>query len=338
MVTLSVKEIKGNRYLYLKDTFKDNSKHVPVEVYCGRLDKLSADNVSEKYSKLRDLRITTYLDARTGKYPVNYLPAPDITTLETMRYYYNEFRQHLSDESSKYIDSVYVRYVQGTTAIEGNTLSLDEAQELIEHGIVPAGKKIDEVYEVLNFINLRHYLDDTNGEITERMIREMHGIIMDRLVSSPGEYRRTEVSINKVDYTPTPGLLVPAEMKNLIGWYKKQMKTMHPFELAVELHTKFEMIHPFPDGNGRVGRALMNAVLERAGYPTLYLCLDDRKAYLDAMVIADNGDFSVITQTLRDIYLQQHEKIIKSVRETLANQKPDPKLLLEFQRHKRSIQ
>jgi len=335
MVSLAVKEIKGNKYLYLKDKLKDNSKSVHVEVYCGRLDKLTADDVSEKYRKLTDLRLTTYLDTRMEKYSLNHLALPDITPLETMRYYYHEFRHHFPDESSKYIDSVYVRYIQGTTAIEGNTLTPGESQELLEHGIVPAGKQIREVYEILNFVKLRRYLSDHKGIISERLVKEIHAIIMERLVQSPGEYRRIEVFIANADYTPPPALLVPAEMKNLIGWYKKHAKIMHPFELAVELHTRFEMIHPFPDGNGRVGRALMNLVLEQAGYPTLYLGLADRKAYLDAMIIADDGDFGAITQTLHDIYLQQHDTVIHSVRKILTNQKPDPKVLRDFKKLKK---
>jgi len=318
MPNLTVKTIKGNRYLYLKDKVKVNSKSLPLQVYIGRLETVSREDFLSKLSDLHTLRLKTYLDYRLEHYSFTALDKTQASDLETLRYFYGLFKELYPDESERYVDVMYLRYVQGTTAIEGNTISLREAQELLDHKISPAGKKMYEVYEILNFINLRRYLEGYSRDITEALVRKIHEILMNEVLRNPGEYRNIQVGIEQVDYAPPPAILVPEEMRALIGWYRRNKKDQNPFELAVLLHTKFEMIHPFVDGNGRVGRALMNLVLERAGYPTLCLGLEHRSAYLNALVKADDGDYAPIIETLYAIYREQHGRIAEEIRQKLS--------------------
>ncbi len=146
--------------------------------------------------------------------------------------------------------------------------------------------------------------------------------MMEHLLRNPGEYRNIQVGIEKVEYEPPPAILVPDLMKELLQWYRQNRKRMNPFELAVLVHTRFEIIHPFVDGNGRVGRALMNFVLKRAGYPTLYLGLEHRSVYLDALVLADGGTVAPIVGTLSDLYLNQHGKLVQEVRDATMDNSP----------------
>lgn len=319
MPDLTIKTIKGNRYLYLRDKVRVNSKSLPLQVYIGRLERVTPEDLLSKLPELRDLRLKTYLDYRLEHYSFTALNTTRAIELEKIRYFHGLFKELYPDESERYIDAMYLRYVQGTTAIEGNTISLREAQELLEHNISPAGKKMDEVYEILNFINLRRYLEGYSGDITEKLVRKIHEILMNEVLRNPGEYRNIQVGIEQVDYAPPPAILIPEEMRALIGWYRQNKGRLNPFELAVLLHTKFEMIHPFVDGNGRVGRALMNLVLERAGYPTLYLGLEHRSAYLNALVKADDGDYAPIIETLYAIYREQHGRIAEEVRQKYAS-------------------
>jgi len=213
----------------------------------------------------------------------------------------------------RYEGTVFARYVQGTTAIEGSTITLRQAVELLEHNVTPAGKSLREVYEIVNFRNLRRFLENYGGDVSERLIRKMHAIIMENLVESAGEYRRIQVAIEKADYEPPPAFEVPELMKELIKWYRKNKKTMHPFELAVLLHTKFVTIHPFVDGNGRVARALMNFVLERNSYPTLYLGLEHREKYLDVVAEGNRGNYKPIIDFMCDVYIKQHKVILDEI-------------------------
>lgn len=321
LIKLEIKNIKGHNYLYFKEWLKVNSKSIPVALYCGRIDKITINEFSDKVSEFTFLKSTKYLDYRVGHYRNDFLDKGEITALETLRYYQDEFKDLYPDESTRYIESVFVRYVQGTTAIEGNTISPQEAEELLEHDISPAGKKVSEVYEILNFVRLRDYLKTYEGDVPEKLIRKMHAILMENLMRTPGEYRQIQVGIEKAGYESPPAILVPDMMKNLISWYRANVKNLHPFELAVLLHTRFELIHPFTDGNGRVGRALMNFVLERAGYPTIYLGLSHRKDYLDAIKPSDDGDFSPIVTMLNSIYLNQHKEVADQVMKNMKERR-----------------
>lgn len=338
MIKLEIKNIKGHNYLYFKEGLKVNSKTIAVSLYAGRIDKITINEFLDKYGEFSLLKVTKYLDYRVAHYNARYLDKGKIMSLETLRYYNDEFKDLYPDESTRYLESVFVRYVQGTTAIEGNTISPQETQELLEHDISPAGKKVSEVYEILNFVRLRDYLKTYDGDVTEKLIRKMHAILMENLMRTPGDYRQIQVNIEKVDYEPPPAILVPEMMQELIAWYRANVKKMHPFELAVLLHTRFELIHPFTDGNGRVGRALMNFVLERAGYPTIYLGLPQRKDYLDAIKPADDGDSAPIMAMLHSTYLSQHMEISEQVMLKMKEIGSTPRikyLLKEFTRLKK---
>jgi Fic family protein len=101
------------------------------------------------------------------------------------------------------LSSGFVFSVQGTTAIEGNTISPQEARELLEHDISPAGKKVSEVYEIPNFVRLRDFLKTCEGDVSEKLIKKMHAILMENLMRTPGDYRQIQVGIKK-SYLRTP--------------------------------------------------------------------------------------------------------------------------------------
>ena len=318
MIKLEIKKIKGHNYLYLRERLKVNSKSLSVLLYAGRIDKIDSNAFFNKLHEFAVLKLTKTRDYRVAHYPATFLDTEQITALETLRFYHAEFRDLYPDESTRYVESVFVRYVQGSTAIEGNTISPQEVQDLLEHDISPAGKKVSEVYEILNFVRLRDFLKTYERDISEKLVKTMHFLIMENLMRTPGDYRQIQVGIAKVDYEPPPAILVPEMTKDLIVWYRKNAKKLHPFELAVELHTRFELIHPFTDGSGRVGRALLNFVLERAGYPTLYLGLSHRQQYLDAIKPANDGNPEPIVQTLYSIYIDQHREVVDQVSQKMG--------------------
>ena len=195
---------------------------------------------------------------------------------------------------------------------------------------------------ILNFTSLRKYLEEYSGDITEKLIKIIHELLLRGILHSPGDYRNIQVGIEKAAFEPPPAMCVPDEMKKLMVWYRKNRKTLAPFELAILFHTDFEMIHPFVDGNGRVGRALVNFILKRAGYPTLYLGLEHRSAYLDALAEADEGDSRAIVQTLHAIYCDQHRAITDEMKKQESGERnlkrePYAGLLKEFRELRRKI-
>ncbi|MCL7415240.1 MAG: Fic family protein [ANME-2 cluster archaeon] len=308
MQKLEIKNIKGKKYLYIKYKDEVNNKNISKLLYVGRFEKLTISDFMAKLNKLHIIRLTNFIDSWTNK-SHQYLDNKKIHRLELIHYNYLLFKSQFPDELKIYNNSVFAHYVQGTTAIEGNTITQKQANELLEHGVTPAGKSLREVYEIVNFKKLAEFLVNFEGDLSEKTIQKIHAMIMEQLLESAGDYRRIQILIEKAEHEPPPAFEIPELMKQLTGWYRQHRKNMHPFELALLLHTKFVTIHPFVDGNGRVARALLNFVLEKNDYPKLYIGLEDRNAYLDAVAEGNKGNYQPVVDFMYYIYLRQHELI-----------------------------
>ncbi|HJH28387.1 MAG TPA: Fic family protein [Methanosarcinaceae archaeon] len=141
---------------------------------------------------------------------------------------------------------------------------------------------------------------------------------MNDLLESAGVYRRIQVLIEKAEHQPPPAFEVSEMMEELVKWYRKNRNKMHPFELAILLHTKLVTIHPFVDGNGRVSRAFMNFVLEKNRYPTIYFGIEHRNDYLDAVADGNDDQYLPIIDLLYNIYAGEHEQVVTAVQSGLS--------------------
>jgi Fic/DOC family len=75
-------------------------------------------------------------------------------------------------------------------------------------------------------------------------------------------------------------------------WYSDNLsRKIHPIELGAIFHHKFECIHPFQDGNGRVGRAILDFMLKSSGFPPIYIPVEERSRYLDVLAEADLNNY-----------------------------------------------
>ena len=114
-------------------------------------------------------------------------------------------------------------------------------------------------------------MKDYHGEITEKFIKKLHILIMTNLREGPGgKFRTTDRGIPGVNHPPWGE--VPERLEELLQWYNdKKESNLHPLELASRFHQGFEEIHPFHDGNGRTGRAILDYMLRSNDYPTIYI-------------------------------------------------------------------
>ncbi|MGC9445133.1 MAG: Fic family protein [Candidatus Methanospirareceae archaeon] len=339
MPKLEIKIIKGHRYLYIADSVKVNAKKLTITFYVGRLEKTSLDGFTKKVGEFELIKLKKYTDYRLKKHRCDVLDPPRALNLEFLAYGYQQLREHYADEFGRYQEAVFVKYAQGTTAIEGNTITTRQARELLKHNVTPSGKTLREIHELINFRDLQTYLHGYKGDVSERLIKQMHAIIERNISDIVGAYRQIQVWIEKADYVPPPPFEIPTLMKELIAWYRKNKGRLHPFELGIRLHTKFVTIHPFTNGNGRIGRALLNFVLQKNGYPTLILDLGDRERYLDAVAEGNDEKYDPIITFMYDMYLSQHrqitEAIIQKIKEKEVKAFPShDELIKEFMRMK----
>lgn len=154
-----------------------------------------------------------------------------------------------------------IRTIQGSLAIEGNTLSREQVTAIIDGQRVMAPPR--EILEVRNAITVYDKFQDWRVE-EESELLEAHRILMNGLIEDVGVYRSGGVGVisgEKVIHVAPPAKRVPALVKDLFGWLVRSQD--HPLIVSSVFHYEFEFIHPFTDGNGRIGRLWQSLILHQ---------------------------------------------------------------------------
>lgn len=208
-------------------------------------------------------------------------------------------------------DQLVIDWTYNSNAIEGNTLTLKETQLVLEDGVTVGRKSFKEHLEAINHRDAIKYVEElaTEGrKITERQVREVHGLILREIDPQyGGRYRDIQVRITGSNHLPVDPIHLAGKMRSFA---KKWLKgsDAHPVVRAAMAHYELVTIHPFVDGNGRTARLLMNLLLMRKGYVPAIILKNDRKKYYDALEKAHTGKtedfiFLVARALERTIYL-----------------------------------
>ena len=175
-----------------------------------------------------------------------------------------------------------VEYTYNSNAIEGNTLTLRET-DLVLRGLTIDQKPLKDHMEAVGhkeaFDFVRELVQD-NISISERVIQQIHFLVLADKRDDRGVYRRVPVRIMGAQHEPVQPYLIQPRMEQLLINYSES--TEHIITKLARFHIEFEAIHPFIDGNGRTGRLLVNLELLKAGYPPIDIKFADRMAYYNA--------------------------------------------------------
>ncbi len=172
-------------------------------------------------------------------------------------------------------------------AIEGNTLTLNETALVIEYGMTVGGHSLREYKETENHARVYEYVVSLVAgslePITQETILTLHQLMMSGILdeAQTGAWRTVPVYIRGSNMTPPPARDIPRRMCEWEQWVNgEQGQQYDPITRAAIAHHGFEAVHPFPDGNGRVGRLLLNLMLMREGYPPALVLKDWRVCYI----------------------------------------------------------
>lgn len=210
-----------------------------------------------------------------------------------------------STERNRY-EAFVSLFTHDSTAIEGNTLTLQETASLLFEGISP-GRGMRDINEVLNHKRAFDHLLDYEGDVSRELVLDLHRLVVldtlsEDLEDQVGVYRTVQVYIRGVEWVPATPEDVPQDMASLLSWYSKNRDRLHPLVLAIYFHVGFETVHPFVDGNGRVGRLLMNFILHRSGYPMVNIPNARKGEYYEALHEAQvNGRLRPMVLFLLDL-------------------------------------
>lgn len=257
----TVKRRKGRaEYFYLQHSFRKDGKVVTKELYLG---KRIPNNLEEIKAKL-------LLEAREAL----------SEKLEKIRNsFQKEWKRTPQSAKEKELREIAIAFTYNTNAIEGSTITLEEARLILEDQVAP-NKPIKDIRETASHAAVFLQMLKTKEEISEKLLLEWHeNIFRETKTDLAGRFR---------DYSVRVGSYIAPDWHNIEKLLKKLIafaneSNVNSVELAARAHYMFEKIHPFGDGNGRIGRLLTNLILWKNNYPMLIIEYKRRKSYYKAL-------------------------------------------------------
>jgi Fic family protein len=216
----------------------------------------------------------------------------DFAHIDGLRDRLKSLRPLNKTELARLREEFMIENTYNSNAIEGNTLTLRETALILREGITIAGKHIRDHLEAIGHKDAFEYvigLADANASLSERVIKEIHSLVLMNDAKNKGVYRSVAVAILGAAHAPPPPYLVHEKMESLISNYDSLKQDKHIIEAIAEFHLRFEGTHPFIDGNGRTGRLILNLELIKAGFLPVSIKFTDRSKYYDCFDSYANG-------------------------------------------------
>lgn len=266
MVSIKKKQIGKQTYYYLEHTVRHKGKIQKRGKYLGKkLPKNIEDMKKELLSEI---------------YAEKWFPSFD----RIKRNYSEERRLMPKTAREKELQIFSITFTYDTNRIEGSKLTLRETANLLEKGVTPKAKPLDDIKEAEAHKNVFYDVLDYKKDLSLQIILYWHKELFESTKTDiAGKIRQHQVAIAGSKFLPPfPAEIYPM-LREFFRWYDKNKNKLHPVELAALVHLRFVTIHPFTDGNGRISRLMMNFVLHKHKFPLLNIHYDNRAGYYNAL-------------------------------------------------------
>lgn len=224
-----------------------------------------------------------------------------------------------------------------SNAIEGNKLTRGETYTFLMQGLTAKAKPYKDHQDIKGHNKGIDFLFDLvkdQRDLTEGDIRDLHKIILVEPYKNPaltpdgqettrliqlGKYKTQpnfpKTATGEIHYYAMPEE-TPFLMAELVNWYNeaRQNEKIHPSVLAAFVHHRFVEIHPFDDGNGRLGRMLMNLILIKRGYPPVIIKQEKRDEYYAVLSQADKKEYAPLVDFMAESLLDSMNLYLKAAR------------------------
>ena len=229
------------------------------------------------------------------------LDSNDLRVIEAIMEYYASLPKSTYEDRYR---SFVTSYTHSSISLDGNGLTLEETMTLLLDSISPPSRPLKDLTEALNHKEALDMILSSGKDLSKDLVLELHRVLMkgtldQRLGSQIGCYRTVQVFHKGKFFLPPSPEDVQREMAVLLRWYSRNKVRLHPLVVAANIIVKFELIHPFIEGNGRMGRLLLNLVLHRNGYPMVAVPGRRKGEYLDRLERAQrDGDLKALVSFL----------------------------------------
>jgi Fic family protein len=283
-MNIEVRSVGGKKKYYLAHSYRRAGKPEKVRVFLG-YDLSSV----ELRRRLKAARI--HLESQV----VALKQIRDPYTVSLSSYERSELRglaadvrirmAHLSEEEWQRFTEAFA---YNTNAIEGSTVTDDEVRVVLAGGRWPERPR-EEIAETLGVAEAVKFIRKTKERVSIPLMKELHRIVFSNSKEFAGKLRAKGVEVSVVDplgnvvHRGAPSKQVLPLLRRLVKWYDANKGSYQPLVLAAVVHNQFETIHPFKDGNGRVGRLLLINVLLKHGLPPVNIDLRNRAEYYHAL-------------------------------------------------------
>ncbi len=177
-----------------------------------------------------------------------------------------------------------IQFTYASNRIEGSTLTLRETALLLEKQITPSKRPLEDIKEAESHKKIFYEMLSYQKPISLATLLHWHKKLFEETKNDiAGKLRTYPVAITGSTFQPPYAIELDLLLTEFFDWYKKNKKHIHPIYLAALVHLRFVTIHPFGDGNGRISRLFMNAILHSNGYPMLVIDYAQRQGYYTAL-------------------------------------------------------
>ena len=281
-----IKRKKGKKfYFYLQYSFRENGKVITKEKYLGLDIPKDIDRIKDDIQKAQRNRIYSKLEKIKENFQKEWKRIPE-------------------SAKERELEEISIAFTYNTNAIEGSTITLPETREILQDKMAPK-KPLRDIKETeLHAKVFLEMLVKKEKIMRELMIRWHKEIFGETKHDIAGVFRNYLIRVGS--YVAPDWQDVKKLMNELIEFINKS--NMNSVELAARAHYRFEKTHPFGDGNGRIGRILMNHILWHASYPMLIIEYKKRKSYYKAL---EKDEEEFVKYFIRK-YLSVHKKRLGS--------------------------
>lgn len=273
--------IKRGKYYYLQHSSRESGKVVTREKYLGKAIPQNIEKIKQELGQESKKALYEKLERIRSSFKKEWKTVPESA------------RQREKEE-------IAIAFTYNSNAIEGSTITLEETREIIADKIAP-NKPLKYIRETEAHSKVFLGMLETRRAISKTLLLKWHrNIFGETKPDIAGKFRNFLVRVG--NYIAPDWKDVEKMMAELVKFSNNAR--MNPVELAGRAHYKFEKIHPFGDGNGRIGRLLMNAILWHNGYPMLIIEYAKRRSYYKAL---QRGEEMFVNYFLKR-YLSVHRK------------------------------